>query len=83
MIGGVKVPEHVTARETTDKGVLYHGFLRIMERNVWIAEDPENREAVFNRDPRVLQAWKSFSIVLHPSAEAARLLRLSGCFTEE
>jgi hypothetical protein len=74
VIGGERIPAHVVGLETREDGYTYHGFIRIHQRNEWVARDPERRQAVFAQGPRVLQAWKSFSIVLHPDDTIVRKL---------
>ena len=71
---GSYVPEHVVAIETTDLGTRYHAFLMIQQRIDWIAEDPQHRKAVFAKAQGVLDAWKAFSIVLHPDPRRQRAL---------
>lgn len=68
------VPEHVVGLETSRLGNRFHAFLRIQQRIDWIAEDPQNRKAVYAKDSRVLEAWKALSIVLHPDPRAQRAL---------
>lgn len=62
---GAKLPEHVVAVERSELGDRFHAFLLISQRDAWVSQDPENREATFARGPRVLAAWNAFSIVLH------------------
>ena len=73
-IFGIVVPDHVVALETAKLGNRYHAFLLISEREKWIAEDPEHRKTVYAREQKVLEAWKSFSIVLHADPKALRAL---------
>ena len=77
MVLGHKIPSHVAAVEVVAKGTKeqsyrFHGFLQIGQRDAWIQEDPEHREAIFARSPRVIAAWTAFSIVLHPDPRLQR-----------
>lgn len=71
---GARLPDHVAAVETSDLGTRFHGFLTISQRDQWIKEDPEHREATFAQGPKVLEAWKAFSIVLHADPRKQRKL---------
>lgn len=72
MVLGHKLPIHVAAIEKTKAGTRFHGFLQISQRDAWIKEDPEHREAIYARSPRVIAAWTAFSIVLHPDPRLQR-----------
>jgi hypothetical protein len=69
---GHKLPIYVAAIEKSKAGTRFHGFLQIGQRDTWIKEDPEHREAIYARSPRVIAAWTAFSIVLHPDPRLQR-----------
>lgn len=74
-----KVPAHVAAIEIVAKGTKdqshrIHGFLRIAQRDQWIADDRDHREALLVTDRRVMLAWNAFSIVLHAEPKGQKVL---------
>jgi len=74
-----RVPAHVTAIEVTGAGTKdqshrIHGFLRIAQRDQWIADDMDHRSPLLATDRRVMLAWNAFSIVLHADPKGQKAL---------
>jgi len=71
---GKVLPAHVAAVERVRAGTRYHAFLRIAQRDEWIAEDTRSRECISIHHPKILEAWDAFAIVLHAEPRMQRRL---------
>ena len=76
---GKVLPAHVAAVEvvglgTKDESHRYHAFLRIAQRDEWIAKDTRSRECISIHHPKILEAWDAFAIVLHAEPRMQRRL---------
>lgn len=43
-----------------------HAFRAITQRDDWVSKEPSIRKQISTKDPRVMEGWDAFSLILHP-----------------
>lgn len=47
-----------------------HAFRGIAQRDGWVDQNPSIRTRISTKDPRVMDGWDAFTIILHPDTRS-------------